>query len=208
MARGGRARRSRCGGHGMSIPASSKIASAKSAHVQSPSAATCQSPRGRSASTSSRVGFCEMSHVRRAPALVVDDRDLVALHAESEHRPDEVVARRAEEPRRAEDPCSRPGRGLAVQLRPAVRGRRVRPVRLDVRRTLPPVEDVVGRVRDERRLQRRRVRRASDVHRRRALRDPPRRRRRSSTRRCAGRGRRRLVTQRRLAAVRRPSPRA
>ena len=45
---------------------------------------------------------------------------------------------------------------LAVELRPAVRGQRVRPVRLDVRRALAPVEDVVGRVRHERRARARR----------------------------------------------------
>jgi hypothetical protein len=57
-----------------------------------------------------------------------------------------------------------------VQLRPAVDGLRVRPVRLEVRLALAAVEDVVGRVVDERRAERGDVRRAADVDRGRALR--------------------------------------
>ena len=53
---------------------------------------------------------------------------------------------------------------------PAVRRERVRRVRLDVRLALRPVEDVVRRERDERRAERRDVRRAADVHRGGALR--------------------------------------
>ena len=45
----------------------------------------------------------EMAGVGRAAELVVDDRDLVALGAEPEHRVDEVLAVRAEHPRRADD---------------------------------------------------------------------------------------------------------
>ena len=55
-------------------------------------------------------------------------------------------------------------RRLAVQLRPPVGGARRRRVGLDVRRAFRPVEDVVRRVRDERRAERRRVSRAADVH--------------------------------------------
>ena len=76
----------------------------------------------------------------------------------------------AEEPRRAHDPRLLARRRLAVELRAPVRGERVRPVRLDVRRALAPVEDVVGRVVDERRAERGRVLRPADVHRRGALR--------------------------------------
>ena len=90
--------------------------------------------------------------------------------AEPEHRADEVVARRPEEPRRAHDPARSRRRRLAVQLRP--------PVGRDAgsggrtRRTASAcaVEDVVGRERDERRAELGRVPRAADVHRRRALR--------------------------------------
>ena len=45
-----------------------------------------------------------MADVGRAAALVVDDRDLVALGAEPQHRAQEVLRGRAEEPRRAHDP--------------------------------------------------------------------------------------------------------
>ena len=68
------------------------------------------------------------------------------------------------------DPRVRPGGGLAVELRPAVGGRRVRAVRLDVGRALPPVEDVVGREGHERRLERCCVCGSADVHGRRTLR--------------------------------------
>src|SRR5436305_1894898 len=46
----------------------------------------------------------EMADVGRGAALVVDDRDLIALRSEPEHRPQEVVRGRAEEPRGAHDP--------------------------------------------------------------------------------------------------------
>ena len=95
-----------------SRPASSKIASAKSAQVQSPPAATCQRPKGCPASTSSRVAAGEVPDVGRAAALVGDDRDLVALGSEPEHRADEVVAGRAEEPRAPDHP------GVARRRRP------------------------------------------------------------------------------------------
>ena len=82
-----------------------------------------------------------------------------------------------------------PAARLAVELRPAVGRERARAVGLDVRRALAAVEDVVGRVGDERRAELGRVRRAADVHLGRALRDRPRRRRRSSRPPRAGRGR-------------------
>src|SRR5688572_11640531 len=48
----------------------------------------------------------EMGDVRRRAALVVDDRDLVPLGAEPEHRPQEVVSGGAEEPGAPHDPRS------------------------------------------------------------------------------------------------------
>src|SRR5439155_10446357 len=48
----------------------------------------------------------EMADVRRAAALVVDDRHLVPLATALEHRPDEVPAGRPEEPRRTDDPVA------------------------------------------------------------------------------------------------------
>ena len=86
----------------------------------------------------------EMADVGRAAALVVDDRDLVALGAEPQHRAHEVVRRRAEEPRGAHDPRLLAGRRLAVQLRAAVDAERRRRVRLEVRLALRAVEDVVA----------------------------------------------------------------
>ena len=112
----------------------------------------------------------EMPGVGRAAALVVDDRDLVALGAEPEHRPDEVVPDRPEEPRGADDPRLAAGGRLAVELRAAVGAERIRRVGLDVRLALRAVEDVVGREVDERHAERGRVLRAADVDRRRALR--------------------------------------
>ena len=88
--------------------------------------------------------------IGRAADLVVDDRDLVTLAADPQHRPHEVVAGRAEEPGRADDPRLFTGGGLAVGLRTAVGRERIRRVRLDVRRAPTPVEDVVARVVDER----------------------------------------------------------
>ena len=90
-------------------------------------------------------GGREVADEGRAAALVVDDGDLVALGAEPQHRPQEVVPRRAEEPGRPDHPRPLPGGSLAVELRPSVGATRVRPVRLDVRRALPAVEDVVRR---------------------------------------------------------------
>ena len=47
----------------------------------------------------------EVVHVRRRADLVVHDTDLVALLPEGEHRPQEVLAGRAEEPGAAHDPA-------------------------------------------------------------------------------------------------------
>ena len=105
----------------------------------------------------------EVADVGRRPPLVVDDRDLVPLLAEPQHRTHEVVAGRAEEPRGADDPRPLARRGLAVELRPPVGGLRVRPVRLDVRLRASAVEDVVGREVDERRAESGDVRRPADV---------------------------------------------
>src|SRR5439155_11681773 len=71
----------------------------------------------------------EMPHVGRAATLVVHDRDVVALRAEREHRAHEVVTRRPEQPRGPHDPGLFPGRGLAEELRAAVGGEGIRPVR-------------------------------------------------------------------------------
>ena len=125
-----------------SRPASSKTASASSAHVHSPSAARCQTPNASPREKLTRR-LREVADIGRAPPLVVDDRNLVALGAEAEHRADEVVAGLREEPRRANDPRAIARRRLAVELRPPVRREGARRVRLDVRRVLRPVEDVV-----------------------------------------------------------------
>ena len=66
--------------------------------------------------------------------------------------------------------ASSPAAASAVQLRASVRGLRVGRIRLDVRRPLPPVEDVVGREGDERRTELGRMLRPSDVDGRRVLR--------------------------------------
>ena len=116
----------------VSSPASSKIASANSAHVQSPRAATWYVPYG--SSSTAFVASARWPTYVGAPALVVDDRHLVALRAEAQHRAHEVVRRRPEEPRAPHDPRLLARRGLAVQLRAAVRRQRRRRVRLDVRR--------------------------------------------------------------------------
>ena len=115
-------------------------------------------------------GRGEVPDVGRAATLVVDHRDLVPLGAEPEHRAHEVVSRLAEEPRRADDPRTLAGGRLPLELRAAVDGEWGRRVRLDVRCALRPVEHVVGRERHERRAERGRVRRASDVRSRRGLR--------------------------------------
>src|SRR5918996_1547044 len=70
----------------------------------------------------------EMRHVRRRSTLVVDDRDLLAFGAEPEHRAHEVVAGGAEEPGAADDPRPGPRGCLAAELRPTVRGERIRAV--------------------------------------------------------------------------------
>ena len=148
--------------------ASSKIASAKSAHVHSPSAARCQIPRGRS--TSSRVAAARcptyVGHPRWSATTATSSRSAPEL----EHRAHEVAARPAEQPRRADDPRVLAGRGLAVQLRPAVDGLRIRRIRLDVRVALAPVEHVVGGEVHERGAELGRVLRAADVDGRGALR--------------------------------------
>ena len=114
--------------------------------------------------------FGEVHRVGRAAALVVHDRDLVAFRPESQHRPDEVVPDRPEEPRGADDPRPVARGRFPVQLRAAVGAERVRRVRLDVRLALRPVEDVVAREVDERQAERGDVLRAADVDGGRALR--------------------------------------
>src|SRR5215211_1214381 len=63
--------------------------------------------------------FGEMPDIGRRPELVVDDRDLVPLGAEPQHRPDEVVSGPAEEPGGANDPAVS-DLLLSLELRAAV----------------------------------------------------------------------------------------
>ena len=168
-------------------PASSKIASANSAHVQSPSAATCQMPYG-SRPTISRVARRGGRHTWAA-TLVVHHRDLVALGAEPRASCGRSCARSG---RRATS-CARsrparpppPRRGAScARTRTADSGR-------PTRRTARPC----GRRRRSRSRTRRAARRArrhSPCRRRSPSPRPagrPRRRRRPSRRRCAGRDR-------------------
>ena len=129
----------------------------------------------------------QMARVGRAAPLVGDDRHLVALAAEAQHRPHEVLRRLAEQPRAADDPRLAAGRRLAVQLRTSVGAERSRRVRLQIRRGLPAVEDVVRRERDERRAEL--GRHAASLRRspRRPPAAPPRPRRHPSRPRHAGR---------------------
>ena len=112
-----------------------------------------------------------MADVRRAAALVVDDRHLVALArrarascarscGRSSRRATTMRTIQASSPAAA-SPCSfvRPYADCGI-----------RRVRLDVRLALPAVEDVVGREVDERRAELGGVLRAADVDRRRLLR--------------------------------------
>ena len=133
--------------------------------MQSPAAARCQTPYAepRVDELPGRGG--EMTDVRGAAPLVGDDRHLVPLRSETEHRADEVVPGLAEEPRRADDPGAVARRRLAGELRAAVRGERGGQVGLDVRRPFRPVEHVVGRVGDERRPERCHPGRPGDVRR-------------------------------------------
>src|SRR5262245_22587682 len=108
----------------------------------------------------------QMARVRRRAALIVHDRYLVPLAAQPQHRQDEVVAPRREEPRGADDPAV-PHLPLAVELRAPVDGQRARLVRLDVRLGLASVEHVVGGEVGDRRAECDDVPRPPDV-------DPPR----------------------------------
>ena len=150
-----------------SRPASSKIASANSAHVHSPPAATWYVPCGSSRTPVRR--FREMADERRRAALVVDDRHLVLLRAELEHRPHEVLARPAEEPRGAHDPALA-NLVLALELRPPVDRQGPWLVGLDVRPGLRAVEDVVRREVDDGRAESNDVASPLDVHLRRPFR--------------------------------------
>ena len=149
-------------------PASSKIASAKSAQVQSPAGGDVVDAVRQPSSSSVASARC--------PTYVGEPRWSSTTATSSRSAPSrsivrhEVLRRPAEQPRRAHDPRLLAGRRLAVQLRPPVGAERRRRVRLDVRRALRAVEDVVARVRDERRAELGRVLRAADVDRRRPLR--------------------------------------
>ena len=83
-------------------------------------------------------GIRQVTHVRRAAALVVHDADLIAILGQSQHRPHEVVAGLPEEPGGADDPGFRSRGGLAEKLRAPVRGEWTRRVGLDVRRAVAP----------------------------------------------------------------------
>ena len=85
--------------------------------------------------------------VGRAADLVAHHLQLVAVAREAEHRVHEVLARDAEEPRRAHHEVAlvrRRHRVLAGELRAAVGGPRPGGVGLDVGRALRAVEHVVG----------------------------------------------------------------
>ena len=113
-----------------SRPASSKIASANSAHVHSPCGRDVVRAVRQLQQLLGRRG--EVADVRGRAALVVDDRHLVLLCAQAQHRPHEVVARPPEEPRAADDPALA-HLALALELRPPVHRERARLVRLDIR---------------------------------------------------------------------------
>src|SRR4029450_4507768 len=85
-----------------------------------------------------------------------DHADLVPLPPEGEHRPDEVLSRRAEEPGAPDDPAFL-DLPLSLKLRLAVEGQMRGLVGLDVRLALRTVEDVIGGEVDDRRA------RADDV---------------------------------------------
>ena len=157
-------------------------------------------------STSARVAAARCPTYVGQPTLVVDDRDLVALAPEPQHRPHEVVPGRPEQPRRAHDPRRprrrRPRRAASSARTPrAGRG----PSDSTYGVALRPVEDVVAT--RSRRAARRARRRCASRRRspppRPAGRPPP--RRRPSTPPRAARGR--AARARRAAAARRPSPR-
>jgi hypothetical protein len=95
-------------------------------------------------------GCRQMLDVRGAPPLVGDHAHLVLLLPEGEHRPNEVLSRRAEEPGAPDDPAffDLP---LSLELRLAVDGQRIGLVGLDVRLALRTVEDVIGGEVDDRR---------------------------------------------------------
>src|SRR5919201_692833 len=105
----------------------------------------------------------EMADVRWTADLVVDNTHFVLLRRERQHRPHEVPARPAEEPRAPHDPALA-DLPLAFELRAAVDRERGRLVRLDIRAGLLPVEDVVGRVVDDGRTERGDVAGSADVH--------------------------------------------
>jgi len=115
-------------------------------------------------------GFREVPDVGGRAALVVDDGDFVVVGAEPQHRANEVVPRRAEEPRRAHDPGLVPRSSLAVELRAPVGRERIRGIRLEIRLALAAVEDEVRGVVDEGGAELCHVPGSADVHSRRALR--------------------------------------
>src|SRR5256885_15265248 len=86
-----------------------------------------------------------MGDVSRTPDLVVDDRDLVPLYSEPQHRPHEVASRWPEQPGRTDDPRPLARRGLAVGLRAPVGRERARRVGPDAPRALFALEKVGAR---------------------------------------------------------------
>ena len=146
----------------VSRPASSKIASANSAQVASPVRCEVPDPEaaGRAAHASPRRGGPRRSEPCAGRPTTAD---LITFAREFEHRPDEVLPGRAEQPGTAHDPRLLSCRALAEQLRASVRRDRVRRVGLDVRLDLAAVEDVIGGVVNERGAELRDVARAADV---------------------------------------------
>ena len=81
-------------------------------------------PNGAPPSTSSRVAAARCPTYVGLPRWSSTTATSSRSAPSREHRPDEVVARRAEEPRAAHDPGGLAGRGLGVQLRAPVGGER------------------------------------------------------------------------------------
>ena len=130
-----------------SSPAAANVATARSRHVHWPPPATCRTPCERCSAIVISAGG-QVAGVGRAAELVVDHGELVARGGELEHRVDEVLAVRAEDPGGADDRVRR-GRGglhreLARELRAPVGADRAGGRVLGVRLGRVAGEDVVG----------------------------------------------------------------
>jgi hypothetical protein len=91
----------------------------------------------------------EVADIRRRGPLIIHYRDLVAFGGEAQHRAYEVRSRGAEKAGAADDPGLLAGSPLAVEFRAPVRGQGIRRIRLNIRLSLPTIEDVISRVVDE-----------------------------------------------------------